>query len=300
MANDNYNPKIVPGHFTMLMMEIGYHRTSGSPTKPVDSIEYKRAKRDVQKAMRTSKKYGEARKKLLAEGYEWKEPGRRRKNRRQVNLINRTSLWPSSKALRKRGIKMIWNPVTHRYIQNTARNRRSILKQIYDEETNSLVLVSCSKNKVWDLDMENPRRALQGTAIPAERAYCSPLFEKSKDWANRRKMDWRVISAKHGIVNPGERISEYDVTLSDLNRQQKESWADMTADELLKEIDKKDYDRVIFLTGRAYMPKRLINKLPKSIEVKTPLEGKQIGERLQWFNEDKEGFRKTKFSGWGR
>lgn len=280
------------------MMEIGYHRQSGSPTKAKDSIEYRRAKRDVQKAMRDSTKYGEARKKLLAEGYEWKEPENRRRQRKNVNLINRTSLWPSSSSLRKRGIKMIWNPVTHRYIQNNLRNRRSIVKQIYNEETNSLVLVSCSKNKVWDLDMENPKRALQGTAIPAERAYCSPLFEKSKDWATRRKMDWRVISAKHGIVKPGDRISEYDVTLSDLNKQQKESWADMTADELVKEINKEDYDRVIFLTGRAYMPKRLINKLPNSIEVKTPLEGKQIGERLQWFNEDSKGFQRTKFSGW--
>lgn len=135
-------------------------------------------------------------------------------------------------------------------------------------------LVSCVKSK------------RDAPAMPAE-LYTSPYFEKMQTYVEREHDDWRILSAKHGVLNPyGEPIKPYDDTLSGAPVARRREWADRIATEL---------DRAGFLTadtclvlhaGKAYS-EELVPLLRESAvkDIKTPLDGLQIGKRLSWYNE---------------
>lgn len=71
--------------------------------------------------------------------------------------------------------------------------------EIEDPER-TLVLVACSASK---LDHRAPARQL----------YTSDLFKRSVRWAESWELTWRVLSALHGILEPGRMTMPYDYRL---------------------------------------------------------------------------------------
>ena len=167
-------------------------------------------------------------------------------------------------------MKFVFNPITKRFIQNNSRNRVSIRNQIRNYQNKRLVLIACSKTKSFSGDEK----------IRASEAYCSPLFEKSRQWAISRGLDYAIISAKYGLVFPSEEIEDYDLMVTELSKARKKQWAEDIADRLPKS------KRVIsVLAGKSYsIPLR--NALPESYVVEEPLEGLQVGERLSKLNKE--------------
>ena len=183
--------------------------------------------------------------------------------------------------------RQLYNPITQNVIQNTARNRKSVIRQIENYRKNKLVLIACSKTKAF----------LGDEKLRAENAYCSRLFQKSRRWAELRGMDWAVISAKHGIIWPHEKIEDYDLMFGELTPNEKQKWAEKAAHDIHKwRLRRGDFrerwtppkGKVIVFAGKAYTePLRRglkhfqMSRNETGIEVEEPLEGLQIGERLR-------------------
>ena len=186
--------------------------------------------------------------------------------------------FPNSPLLQKR----IYNPITKRYIQNNSTNRKSIIRQIEKANRNKLVLIACSKTKSFKNE---------GERIEAGDAYCSPLFQKSKQWAELRGYPYAIISAKYGLIFPDEKIQDYDLTLNELNKKQLENWKRNVAEQIedygrwkVGVESWEDMPRIIALAGKSYTD-NLGDALEYRIEIEEPLKGLQVGERLSKLNE---------------
>lgn len=178
--------------------------------------------------------------------------------------------------------KRIYNPITKRYIQNNSTNRKSIIRQIEKAKRNKLVLIACSKTKSFKNE---------GERIEAGDAYCSPLFQKSKQWAELRGYPYAIISAKYGLIFPDEVIQDYDLTLNELNKKQLENWKRNVAEQIedygrwkVGVESWEDMPRIIALAGKSYTD-NLEDALEYRIEIEEPLKGLQVGERLSKLNE---------------
>ena len=73
-------------------------------------------------------------------------------------------------------------------------------------------LVGCVKSK-------------QSRAAPARELYTSQLFRGRRVWVERTCDRWFVLSAKHGLVEPGRVLAPYDETLTDLPRAARRQWS---------------------------------------------------------------------------
>lgn len=83
----------------------------------------------------------------------------------------------------------------------------------YDPQT-TLIVVACSKKKVWDVDENAPE------FVPARMAYQGDDFRSFLRWAEdngleQRGFRWLILSAKYGYIEPWHPISNYDVTFND-------------------------------------------------------------------------------------
>lgn len=87
----------------------------------------------------------------------------------------------------------------------------------------------------------------------AKDLYISPLFQKAYAYAQSlNPTNIYILSAKYYVVDLDEVISPYDVTLKDMNADEKRDWVD----NVLKVMDKKGISRdekTVFLAGHAYL-----------------------------------------------
>lgn len=112
--------------------------------------------------------------------------------------------------------------------------------------------------------------------------YVSPLFEKSRDYAERAFDRWYILSAKHGLLRPDERTEPYDETLNRVKRDQRRQWADCVLRDLLRRT--RPGDVVTILAGRKYRDDLVPRLQEHGREVRIPMEGLRIGEQLSWLN----------------
>jgi hypothetical protein len=72
-------------------------------------------------------------------------------------------------------------------------------------------------------------------AAPAKELYQSDLFKKCMAWITKkgRVDEWGILSARHGLVQPGQVIKPYDVCLADLSSKKRQEWADMVHAQLV-------------------------------------------------------------------
>ena len=53
--------------------------------------------------------------------------------------------------------------------------------------------------------------------MPAEKLYCSDLFQKMSSYAKRNADEWYILSAKYGLLSPGTVIAPYEQTLNNMS-----------------------------------------------------------------------------------
>jgi len=119
-------------------------------------------------------------------------------------------------------------------------------------------------------------------AAPARELYASPLFKKSLDYAERHCSsddNIAILSAKHYLIPLNTVIKPYDITLNDMTREQRKQWANTTFIKILEQYDMQK-DKFVFLAGEAYT-EFLLPKFKYKVNL---LEGKKIGERMQWLD----------------
>ena len=117
---------------------------------------------------------------------------------------------------------------------------------------------------------------------PARQLYKSQLFKKAAGWADRRGDDWFVISAKHGLIKSDSKLAPYDSSIRAMAPDQRTKWATDVAAQLsaLAAFYEVDRMEVTLLAGSAYAG--WLDLVQPWCTVHQPLEGLQIGQRLQW------------------
>lgn len=111
----------------------------------------------------------------------------------------------------------------------------------------------------------------------------SPLFSKAIKYIEQCNYDdWFILSAKYGLLNKEEIIEPYDVTLNNMKISDRREWSDL----VLKQIDElglkiKEID---FYAGLKYREFLIPHLEQKGIRCNVPLQGKSIGQQLQFYS----------------
>lgn len=137
-----------------------------------------------------------------------------------------------------------------------------------------VALVACASTKL-------------AKAAPAADLYVSPLFKKSRAWAERSCDAWKILSAKHGLVDPKTVLKPYDLSLMDMTREEREAWRDKVGQALAEEYP--EGATFVWLAGGFYMGALRFIPHPNDYEHEEPMRGMQIGQRLQWLNKELQG-----------
>lgn len=113
----------------------------------------------------------------------------------------------------------------------------------------------------------------------------SDLFRKAYSYATKNYDFVAILSAKYGLLLPDDKIEPYDLTLNNINSQQRKEWAKRVFTQMRKRLKLKDFDKVFFHTGKRYR-EHLIPKLVNvGICCETPLENLGIGKQKAWYKE---------------
>jgi len=129
----------------------------------------------------------------------------------------------------------------------------------------TIVLVSCASKKLR-------HRA------KAEDLYVSELFLQSLAYARRlAPAAIFILSAKYGLVAPGDEIDPYDVTLNTMSRAEAKAWSDAVFAQLQGRTS-VEHDHFVFLAGDRYRR----DLVPRLRSVTVPLEGLRIGKQLRF------------------
>lgn len=83
---------------------------------------------------------------------------------------------------------------------------------VVGDRASAVFLISCGQQK-------------QQATVRAEELYTSSRFNLSSGLPKRLKRKFSILSAKHGLLDPGKRIQPYDVSLRTLSRHEQMEWA---------------------------------------------------------------------------
>ncbi len=129
----------------------------------------------------------------------------------------------------------------------------------------TVVLLSCTKQK-------------SNKATIARDMYLSPLFRYELKYSELlNSSDIFILSAKYKLIGLNEVIEPYDVTLNNMNREERKKWATEVIDEL-SQCTNLSEDHYIFLAGAKYRE----FLIPKMTNYSVPMEGLSIGKQLQF------------------
>ena len=137
----------------------------------------------------------------------------------------------------------------------------------------SLGLISCTKSK-----RDYPCKA-------SEMYSASDLFRKAYSYATKKYDFVAILSAKYGLLSPDDRIEPYNLTLNDMNSQQRKKWAEKVFSQMKTRFRLKDFDEVFFHAGKKYREQLIPMLKNLSIRCRVPLEGLTIGKQKAWYKE---------------
>ncbi|MEH7086418.1 DUF6884 domain-containing protein [Neobacillus drentensis] len=131
-------------------------------------------------------------------------------------------------------------------------------------------LISCTKLK-------------KDYPCPASEMYLeSQLFKKAAQYISQQDYDdWFILSAKHGFLTKETVIEPYDITLNNMNSNQRKEWAKGVFEHLVK----LEPHQIDFYAGKKYREYLIPLLIQNGIICNVPLEGKGIGEQLGFYKE---------------
>ena len=120
--------------------------------------------------------------------------------------------------------------------------------------------------------------------VAISRLYTSNYFELKREYAKECCDRYRILSAKHGLVSPGFYVEDdYDLTVTDLDGEQREQWVSDVSAELRKIGEYHPDYTLVLLAGQDYLDPLAdaLDYLPNEIE--RPFDDTAgIGEQMGW------------------
>lgn len=141
------------------------------------------------------------------------------------------------------------------------------------KQPKTLGLISCTKTK-------------QKHRCEASEMYsASDLFKKAYKYCTKEYDAIAILSAKHGLLLPHDKIEPYDLTLKDMNSEEREAWAERVFKQMKCRLNLKDLDKVYFHAGEYYR-EPLMPKLEEVyISCEAPLKNLTFGKQKAWYKE---------------
>ena len=130
-----------------------------------------------------------------------------------------------------------------------------------------LCLVSCVKSK-------------RSSAAAAKDLYISDWFIKARRVVEMEGWRWFILSAKHGLLDPEERIAPYEKALNTMSADERRSWANAVW--MALEPHLAGVRSVVFFAGKKYREHLELRLRDRGIEVRVPMEGLVRGDQLVW------------------
>jgi len=127
-----------------------------------------------------------------------------------------------------------------------------------------IVLVACGSQKL-------------DHAAPAQDLYTGDLFKKSRAWAERFGSAWFILSAKHGLVAPGQVLDPYNVTLNTMDPAALSAWDRVVRAQFDEQFGGRSNMDVVVLAGLRY--RRWCEGRPGFT---APMAGLGIGSQKGW------------------
>jgi hypothetical protein len=122
------------------------------------------------------------------------------------------------------------------------------------------------------------------TPAAARDLYTSPLFTGRRRAVERSCDQWFVLSALHGLVEPGQRLEPYDVTLNSMGRADRRRWAADVVQSLQRRLGSLEGLHFELHAGASYLEYGLIDALVgDGATVSWPTRGLPMGKQLQYY-----------------
>ena len=96
-------------------------------------------------------------------------------------------------------------------------------------------------------------RTKKAVASPASELFASPLFEGRRRYAAGSGRPWYILSAKFGLLAPGDVIGPYDVYLADQSPGYQRAWGEFVAAQLEQHEHALRGRRIEVHAGAAYV-----------------------------------------------
>jgi hypothetical protein len=125
-------------------------------------------------------------------------------------------------------------------------------------------LVGCGKGKL-------------DHAAPAQSLYNGSLFRKASAYCTATYDQWFILSAKHGLLDPGDIIDPYDLSLRNLSADERRLWAER----VLAQINQRGLGEASFYV---HAGDRYAEHLESYLNSQRPLKGLGIGRQLAWYS----------------
>jgi len=110
--------------------------------------------------------------------------------------------------------------------------------------------------------------------------YCSPAFRLKRSMIERDGAAWVILSALHGVVDPGSVVTPYNLTLVGMGIAARREWSGQVMRDLLPVA--RQHDRVVALAGKSYIEFLTAPLMAEGIETVLPLKGLSQGRQLSW------------------
>lgn len=130
-----------------------------------------------------------------------------------------------------------------------------------------IAFVSCVKTK-------------SATPELAEHLYISPWFRMAREYAKRSADQWFILSAEHGLLEPGRLVSPYNWTLNGLGSKLRQSWA-MRVVSQMDEWGLKGGSALV-MAGTNYRQFLMEPLMERFVRVDVPMAGLMMGQQLSW------------------
>lgn len=130
-----------------------------------------------------------------------------------------------------------------------------------------IALIACTKSK-------------RATTSRAAQLYTSALFNKSLLYSLTIANRTYILSAKHGLLDLGDVIDPYELSIKNLNANERQEWSSKVGARLRQLLSPKD--TVHILTGREYYTPLLQYLKDARCTVSFPLSGLSLGNRISW------------------
>lgn len=121
-------------------------------------------------------------------------------------------------------------------------------------------------------------------AMPAKDLYQSEWFKKASAYAKSAGDQWYILSAKYGLVAPGDTIEPYDMTLNKMSKAERDNWAGQVMTQIEQELDETS-DELYFLAGLNYREPLITWLVVDGWVTCVPMRGLGIGQQLKWLKE---------------